>query len=79
MRVLPDQLDLEALKDLEQHRGWKLYRERQAATLAQLAEQLLHAKTWEDTVRLQARIEQVRLDAKLPNILAGEIRGRRKP
>jgi hypothetical protein len=68
--------DLDWLLDLPAHAGYRLYRKRQAETELQLLEALAHAKSWEETIRLQARIEQIRVDRALPRVIEAEIRAR---
>ncbi|HYY70137.1 MAG TPA: hypothetical protein VE734_10415 [Terriglobales bacterium] len=77
MPIKPDQLDLEALEELELHAGWKLYRERQRRAFAQLIEELTRARSWEEALRVMGRIEQARVDALLPKVIADEIRKQR--
>ena len=77
MRVRPDQLDLECLEELALHRGWRMYRDRQQATLAHLVASLEHAKAWEDVLRIRGRIEQARCDLNLAKVISDEIRARR--
>jgi hypothetical protein len=78
VRIDPDSLDLETLRDWLAHPGYRIYRERVAQAHAQLIDQLKRAPSWEEALKLQGRIHEIERDLELPSVIAADIRKRRK-
>lgn len=67
-----DQVDYEALKSLNEQRGWRLYRLRLLTTLETKLRALERDAGQEETVALRAEIRTLRAVLAIPDILLSE-------
>lgn len=72
----PDLIDLEALNDLAQHPGWRLYRQKCEQTQVQIVKAALAAKSWDEFLKLQGRYEQCQTETNTLKVLADGIKQR---
>ena len=76
VRLDPDALDLEQLKETLNSPGYRMLTARLSATYAAELKKMASIGTWEATTRLQGFLAGLDCAARLPEILAKEIQAR---
>ena len=74
LKTRRDSIDIDHLGQLCAHPGYQLLRERISQALDASSRDLKAAKTWDESLRLQGRIQALETVVALPGVLIAEIR-----